>query len=301
MAEIRWLTNPEDGFDLWPCFLPDGLTVVFTRFSIHCRKSFFSPLGTRPPISALWKIGINGGKATPWGPLLKVAASRPSCRRDLPLIACSGGGRLIPWTSRIWLIDEEGVSAHPLKIKNSGLIPLFVYPSWCPEGRQLVVCSISLPPSRGGILQLIDIDKREATPLTDQNTVFAGKPSVSPVGGPIAFAGQANSGQKYDPTKNQIWLRLPNGECHPFDSGQGRAPEWSPDGKVVAFESVRGNEVGRKYAIFVKPLSGDKTARVTPFVCDAQHPFWSPDGRRIVFDGSATHKRRGIGIVEMDS
>jgi Tol biopolymer transport system component len=65
-------------------------------------------------------------------------------------------------------------------------------------------------------------------------------------------------------------------------------PQWSPDGKWIAFNrSVRS-----EHAVFVARADGTEARQVTPWALDAGQPDWSPDGARLVvysnFDGPAT-------------
>jgi Tol biopolymer transport system component len=59
----------------------------------------------------------------------------------------------------------------------------------------------------------------------------------------------------------------------------GCAPTWSPDGRTIAFEGLRG---GRQ-DIWVSRTDGTAGRRLTDDAAVDAHPSWSPDGRRIVF------------------
>src|SRR5262245_3342994 len=55
-------------------------------------------------------------------------------------------------------------------------------------------------------------------------------------------------------------------------------PEWSPDGRTIAFESTRDG----KSAIFTVSLDG-ALQRLTSPVESAYQPTWSGDGRQLLF------------------
>ncbi len=79
--------------------------------------------------------------------------------------------------------------------------------------------------------------------------------------------------------------RLLEGE--PVDASAGprrdHSPEWSPDGRHVAFVSRRG-PVDQ---VFVLDLAGPGEARqVTSVDEGANGPMWSPDGSRVAFLGT---------------
>jgi len=169
------------------------------------------------------------------------------------------------------------------------------YPSWFPSGEQVAAMD-----ARDMVIKKIDLSTGVVVTITDSRQVFTGMPSVSPDGKSIAFAGQENTGQKYDQTKNSIWLVDEGGVAQPVESSraQGRAPAWSPDGKQLAFESTRGSTNGL-YSIFLINRDGTGLTQITDPVINADHPVWSPDGRQLAFSARASiwAKERGIAIV----
>jgi Tol biopolymer transport system component len=68
----------------------------------------------------------------------------------------------------------------------------------------------------------------------------------------------------------------------PGQSPQGRAPWWSPNGTLIAFETNRFT--GTSYQICIQcPLLPWSITPVTPPGLGVQHAKWSPDSRRLVF------------------
>ncbi len=89
-----------------------------------------------------------------------------------------------------------------------------------------------------------------------------------------------------------IWLvTLSNGASRQLTSGntQDNAPTWSPDGKQIAFVSIR-NE---KPQIYVIPVDGGEARQVTTLKQGVGGGIaWSPDGTQIAFtSGSQTDPR----------
>jgi Tol biopolymer transport system component len=128
-------------------------------------------------------------------------------------------------------------------------------------------------------------------------------PSVSPDGKWIALAGQKNAGQRYDQTKNSIWLLSDEGTIRALESthAQGRTPAWSPDGEWLTFESNRGSADPSLYAVFIIRRDGTGIRQLTPHYINANHPIWSRDGRYVTFSARHTSgsTRTGIAILEV--
>jgi Tol biopolymer transport system component len=170
------------------------------------------------------------------------------------------------------------------------------YPSWFPSGEQIAAMD-----AQDMDIKRLDLNKGVAVTVTDHSQVFTGMPSVSPDGKWIAFAGQKNIGQKYDQTKNSIWVVDDSGIARTVESnpGLGRAPTWSPDGRQLAFESTRGSSTGL-YAIFLINHDGTGLTQITDQALNADHPVWSPDGRQIAFSAHSSMWVRGRGIAIID-
>ncbi len=71
--------------------------------------------------------------------------------------------------------------------------------------------------------------------------------------------------------RNQV--RLTNHPTYDFD------PDWSPDGKKIAFVSTR---IGNGFKIFVMDADGKNPIRLTDEQSE-KNPDWSPDGQKIAF------------------
>ncbi|RRB04179.1 S9 family peptidase [Larkinella rosea] len=87
--------------------------------------------------------------------------------------------------------------------------------------------------------------------------------------------------------KTHIYLSgLKTGDAKALTNGSesARQPDWSPDGKSIAFaRTVKG-----KSQIFVMPLDGGEAWQLTKLSYGASSPQWSPDGKRILFTVSAS-------------
>ncbi|HKQ53749.1 MAG TPA: DPP IV N-terminal domain-containing protein, partial [Pyrinomonadaceae bacterium] len=86
-------------------------------------------------------------------------------------------------------------------------------------------------------------------------------------------------------------------------------PDWSPDGKEIAFESTRDG----KSAIYVVRADGAGLRKLTSGEVNDEQPRWSPDGKRLVFisqrdkhlqlyvmDADGSNQRRLTNVEEID-
>src|SRR5207253_2165279 len=58
-----------------------------------------------------------------------------------------------------------------------------------------------------------------------------------------------------------------------------RHPRWSPDGKLIAFESNRNGS----YQIYTISPEGGEAKQITSISTEASQAIWSPDGKKIAF------------------
>ena len=79
---------------------------------------------------------------------------------------------------------------------------------------------------------------------------------------------------------------------HPADD---RDPDWSPDGRKIAFISRRD---GGTYQIYVMDVDGKNVIRLTEGQGRKRHPDWSPDGGRIAF--SVEGREYDIDLMDAD-
>lgn len=261
--------------DFWPCFSPDGTHILFSR---HEKDSW-----------KLYLVAVSGGPPQPFSQdQLPVSATRANWSSRTNQVAFTGVSE--NGDSKIWIINGNGTNSHEVTV--SGLSNQVFYPSWYPSGDQIAAMD-----AQEMVIKRLDVSTGAIFTVTDQKKLLTGMPSVSPNGQQIAFAGQKNEGQKYDQTKNIVWIADENGDTHSLEANpaQGRAPTWSPDGKRLAFESNRGSRAGL-YAIYLINVDGTGLVQVTDPDLNADHPVWSPDGRQLAFSARSSMWLKGRSI-----
>ncbi len=75
------------------------------------------------------------------------------------------------------------------------------------------------------------------------------------------------------------------GDTYPitFDAASSNDPQWSPDGKWLAFLSKRGEKDKAKTNLYILRVSGGEAERITDVKGDIAAFAWSPNGSHIVF------------------
>jgi hypothetical protein len=262
-AVPKQITTRNPGtIDYWPCFAPDGRSVLFSR-TLDGGKSW-----------ALFRVPALGGAAERFAEL-PVSATRASWSAKSGRIVFNGDaadGK----SSGLWVIDGDGRNAHAIATEG---VPVPSYASWYPDGR-----TIGFGDASRNILYRMEVTGGIPVAVTHQDQVLAGMSSVSPNGKWVAFAGQKNSGQLYNQDDNQLWLVDDSGVARTLEAKQfqGRTPSWSPNGTRLAFESDRGSPNGL-YAVFIVNRDGSDLVQVTDYALNANHPVFSPDGHGLVF------------------
>ncbi|HUA16005.1 MAG TPA: hypothetical protein VMG31_11965 [Verrucomicrobiae bacterium] len=203
----------------------------------------------------------------------------------------------------------------------------YVYPTWSPDGTQLIVYNGTVNANPQPCTSLIGLDGTVVT-LNLNGTdasgalIFGGFASPTPGNvNLIAYAGQPDvygwgpdvTGG-YNQDYNYVFVNAENNGVFtsaPLESDasikiydpshQGRAPVWSPDGNYVAFESDRAGG----YAIFLANVTaGTAPVQITDASYGAQHPKFYPDQTKLILtayqlpSGSGP---RGIAWVDISS
>ncbi len=151
-------------------------------------------------------------------------------------------------------------------------------PAWAPNGRQIAFTSDRNQKER---IYLINLDTAEEELLTEVN-FRTGLASFSPDGKRILFTGSELGWNVYlmdleDTKMSRITSR--GGNCR---------PDWSPDGKTIAYVSDVSDSIGD---IWLMEADGQEQRRLTttPELSD-YYPAWSPDGKWIVYAASPNGK-----------
>jgi Tol biopolymer transport system component len=146
---------------------------------------------------------------------------------------------------------------------------------WSLQGRRLVF----LRGTHSGIWAT-GADGRHLRRITASQ--YDRSPAWSPDGHRIVFIRQLPTPTVY---LDQPWIVDVNGRhAHRLSAKSVEAPDWSPDGKWIAFAAVPVG--GPNRSLYVVHPDGTELRRL-PW--KGEYPRWSPDGKRLAFTRSTSH------------
>lgn len=115
----------------------------------------------------------------------------------------------------------------------------------------------------------------------------------------LALAGDPPAGKLTFERDSTIWIANLDGSA-PKKIARGQSPEFSPDGALLAYNTVQeiGQPAHRQIAIF-DPATGQTTILKEIPSDNCMDARWSPDGKRLLFDYYVNNDRH-IGLVNAD-
>ncbi len=224
--------------------------------------------------SNLWSLPIDSGSAAPAGdpaPLTRATGCRNSMPTFSPdglriaFVSCRAGA-----STDIWVMNADGRNARPLTDDPAGMGS----PSWLPDGERIAFLSARDGAKALWSVTLPDRSEKRLLPLD----VEVSSARLSPDGKLLTFTSRSSAGLL------SVWVAALDGgaprQVTSDREGVGYAC-WSPDGKFLAIELLRGPDM----QIAIVPAVGGE-----PFIVTHEKglswPYdWSPDGERIVFAG----------------
>jgi TolB protein len=224
--------------------------------------------------SHLWSLAVEGGEAKPVYQDNVLRASFPSISPDGRKVAFFS--KLFGGTGDIWTGNVDGTGMTQMTSSGSPE----VMPEWTSDG-----LSVRYGRPLGGGVQLWERRASDGgeRPLTDASRQIPGWPRVSKDGTRVAWHSM------HYPAPDEAALNisvatLPDlgGARQLTRDAEGAGfPAWSPDGKSIAYELLRGPH--SYLAVMDADGSGQEQLNADP-----GHSWvygWSPDGKKILFAG----------------
>ena len=207
--------------------------------------------------------------------------------------AWSPDGRKITFSSFRDLHRPRGIILGEIYVMNAdgtNLINLTQSPeradsrsSWSPDGRQIAFGSTDFSFNRD--IWVMEADGSNLRNLTNHHA-WDRDPDWSPDGLQIAFESNRNGDWEFEIWGNlDIYVMNTDGTNpinltnNPAEDG---SPDWSPDGKQIAFYSNRDGNT----EVYVMNADGTNPINLTNNPAEDFFPAWSPDGLQIVFSSN---------------
>ena len=254
---VSRLTN-SGGHDVAPAWSPDGKRIAFVSLR---QDSFGEIYVMNADGSGVRRLTESGGIDTSptWskdGKRIAFVSMRNDPAGDIYAMNDDGSG-----VSRV--TDAAGTDADP---------------SWSPDGKQIAFVS-----ARDGAsdqttdLYVVTLDGLQVTRLTNESVdTDVREPSWAPGGKQIAYSTAFDSGDDNILTSDVFVINIDDRQISRLTDGPGTAvqdlaPSWSPDGKQLAFISIRGGNSD----IFTMNADGTGVTRLTTSAALDISPAWN--------------------------
>jgi dipeptidyl aminopeptidase/acylaminoacyl peptidase len=248
-----------------PHFSPDGSTIAFVVTTVdqkqnRRRSEIWSVAsdGSRPPV--LLTTAPQSSSSPRWSPDGKIVAflsARPA--------AGDSAGEAA--RTQVWLLPMTGGEPRRLTTLANGVSSF----QWSPDGSRLAVVSRSGPSDNAK-------SPSDVRHYRHANYKF-------------------NDSGWFDDKRTHIWVvDAASGHAVPLTSGDDwndTDPQWSPDGRRIAFVSDRTGKAfdeSHDADVWVVDAAGGPLTKISDHETADNSPRWSPDGRTIAFLSAVPEK-----------
>ena len=174
----------------------------------------------------------------------------------------------------IWVMNADGTGL--VRVVASDAVHVGVMsPTWSPDGRRIAYTALQ---DGGRDIWVVDADGSNRTRLVTTPDRSVLEVAWSPVAERLAFT--------EDPYSPHLYAMNTDGsDVRALTPGSVRAvqPQWSPNGRRIAFVRLKGSDGPERSEIYITNLGGRSRVRLTQRNVFDQDPVWSSDGRRVAF------------------
>jgi TolB protein len=244
------------GHDMSPAWSPDGKRVAFVSMR-------------NDPNGEIYVMNADGTGVT------RLTYSDGADRAP----TWSKDGKRIAFQS---MRDDPAGDIYVMNDDGSGVTRVTTYPgadfdpAWSPDGKQIAFASAREAGGQGTTdVYVLTLETMAVARVTSLGA-NVGHPSWAPGGKQIAFHTAYDPGDANLVTYDIVVLTLDGMQLRritggPGDGTEDLSPSWSPDGKQIAFTSVRDYN----YEIYVMNADGSQRTRLTTSAVEDAMPAWN--------------------------
>ena len=270
--ERLWLENPEGFSDM--AWSPNGKSVALAQYDADRHSHIFVrelDTGQQKNITAQWagwRLNFGGPSWSPDGKWLALTGSqRDKVHTDVCRMTADGDQLQILTRDAQRNHGSASWSSHDDKIAFTSTAQIFV----------------------------MDRNGRNRVRLSHQENVVDQSPAWSPDGTKIAFYSNRDAQDPRRGIEDNIYVMNADGSNvvrltdHP---SADRVPAWSPDGRWIAFQSMRDGTFqarNRNWNIYIMDADGENEMRVTDHPGADGSPTWVIPDRSLLVDAPGNH------------